>query len=74
MRCSTLLAIFTLVILYLVLGAVVFQALEAPLEEDEHTSLLSSLQNKSTHFLLNNSCIDPEGLQNFLQVMPVLLS
>ncbi|XP_013871890.1 potassium channel subfamily K member 4 [Austrofundulus limnaeus] len=67
MRCSTLLAIFTGVILYLVLGAVVFQSLEAPLEEDEYMSLLSSLQNKSTHFLLNNSCIDPEMLQNFLQ-------
>lgn len=74
MRCSTLLAIFTGVILYLVLGAVVFQSLEAPLEEEEYMSLLSSLQNKSTHFLLNNSCIDPEMLQNFLQVQHAIFS
>uniref|UniRef100_A0A3B5LD54 Potassium two pore domain channel subfamily K member 4 n=1 Tax=Xiphophorus couchianus TaxID=32473 RepID=A0A3B5LD54_9TELE len=36
MRCSTLLLIFTVVLLYLVMGALVFRALEAPLEEKEH--------------------------------------
>uniref|UniRef100_A0A3Q2GFV2 Potassium two pore domain channel subfamily K member 4 n=1 Tax=Cyprinodon variegatus TaxID=28743 RepID=A0A3Q2GFV2_CYPVA len=40
MRCSTLLVIFTGVLLYLVLGALVFRSLEAPLEEKEHTVLI----------------------------------
>uniref|UniRef100_A0A673AVL8 Potassium channel subfamily K member 4 n=1 Tax=Sphaeramia orbicularis TaxID=375764 RepID=A0A673AVL8_9TELE len=39
MRCSTLLAILTGVLLYLVLGAVVFRALETPREENKHIQL-----------------------------------
>ncbi len=39
MRCSTLLAILTGVLLYLVLGAVVFRALETPREENKHMQL-----------------------------------
>ncbi|TKS83557.1 Potassium channel subfamily K member 4 [Collichthys lucidus] len=39
MRCSTLLGILTGVLLYLVLGAVVFRALEAPLEKNKHIEL-----------------------------------
>uniref|UniRef100_A0A8C6LWA1 Potassium two pore domain channel subfamily K member 4 n=1 Tax=Nothobranchius furzeri TaxID=105023 RepID=A0A8C6LWA1_NOTFU len=67
MRCSTLLAIFTGVLLYLVLGAVVFRALETPFEEDEHTNLLKTLNIKSLDFQFNNSCVDFEDLQKFLQ-------
>uniref|UniRef100_A0A3Q3LUI6 Potassium channel subfamily K member 4 n=1 Tax=Mastacembelus armatus TaxID=205130 RepID=A0A3Q3LUI6_9TELE len=64
MRCSTLLAIFTGVLLYLVLGAVVFRALEAPQEEGKHMQL----QDTRRVFLLNFTCIDPDNLQTFIEV------
>ncbi|KAM4546023.1 potassium channel subfamily K member 4 isoform 1-T2 [Odontesthes bonariensis] len=63
MRCSTLLAIFTGVILYLVLGAVVFRALEAPREESKHMIL----QDRRQDFLLNFSCVDSENLQALIE-------
>ncbi|KAM9729315.1 potassium channel subfamily K member 2 isoform 2-T4 [Menidia menidia] len=63
MRCSTLLAIFTGVILYLVLGAVVFRALEAPREESKHMRL----QDKRQDFLSNFSCVDTENLQALIE-------
>ncbi|XP_030009744.1 potassium channel subfamily K member 4 [Sphaeramia orbicularis] len=63
MRCSTLLAILTGVLLYLVLGAVVFRALETPREENKHIQL----QNTRRDFLLNFSCIDNDNLQAFIE-------
>lgn len=64
MRCSTLLVIFTGVLLYLVLGALVFRSLEAPLEEKEHTVLMQ----KTLDFLSNNSCIDRNVLNDYVEV------
>lgn len=64
MRCSTLLAILTGVLLYLVLGAVVFNALEAKQEEDKFMQLLDLRRN----FLLNFTCIGPENLQSLIEV------
>uniref|UniRef100_A0A3P8SL97 Potassium channel subfamily K member 4 n=1 Tax=Amphiprion percula TaxID=161767 RepID=A0A3P8SL97_AMPPE len=58
MRCSTLLAILTGVLLYLVLGAVVFRALEAPREEGKHMRLQDILEG----FLANFTCIDKDNL------------
>ncbi|XP_077596856.1 potassium channel subfamily K member 4 isoform X1 [Stigmatopora nigra] len=63
MRCSTLLAILTGVLLYLVLGAVVFRALETPLEEDKHRRLQGTCQK----FLINFTCIGPENLQALIE-------
>ncbi|XP_029956927.1 potassium channel subfamily K member 4 [Salarias fasciatus] len=63
MRCSTLLAIFTGVLLYLVLGAVVFRALEAPWEEGKHMQL----QDARRDFLLNFSCVSPDNLQALIE-------
>lgn len=63
MRCSTLLAILTGVLLYLVLGAVVFRALETPREEGKHFQL----QIARRDFLLNFTCVDPENLQGFIE-------
>ncbi|XP_077360363.1 potassium channel subfamily K member 4 isoform X2 [Festucalex cinctus] len=63
MRCSTLLAILTGVLLYLVLGAVVFRALEAPLEEGRHTQLQRTCQE----FLINFTCVGPENLQALIE-------
>ncbi|KAM6906852.1 potassium channel subfamily K member 4 [Xenentodon cancila] len=63
MRCSTLLAIFTGVLLYLVLGAVVFQALETQEEGKKHDGLQESRQI----FLSNFSCVDPEILEQLIE-------
>ncbi|XP_051903383.1 potassium channel subfamily K member 4 [Hippocampus zosterae] len=63
MRCSTLLAILTGVLLYLVLGAVVFRALEAPLEEGKHKQLQGTCQE----FLLNFTCVGPDNLQALIE-------
>uniref|UniRef100_A0A3Q4HHF1 Potassium two pore domain channel subfamily K member 4 n=1 Tax=Neolamprologus brichardi TaxID=32507 RepID=A0A3Q4HHF1_NEOBR len=64
MRCSTLLAILTGVLLYLVLGAVVFRALEAPQEEGVHMKL----QDTRRDFLLNFSCVDSDKLEVLIEV------
>lgn len=64
MRCSTLLAILTGVLLYLVLGAVVFRALEAPREEGKHMQL----QDARRDFLMNFTCVGPDNLQDLIEV------
>ncbi|CAB1316110.1 unnamed protein product [Coregonus sp. 'balchen'] len=63
MRCSTLLCILAGVLLYLVLGALVFQALEAPREEDQHTQL----QDTRRAFLENYTCVSPDILQALIE-------
>uniref|UniRef100_A0A096M719 Potassium channel subfamily K member 4 n=1 Tax=Poecilia formosa TaxID=48698 RepID=A0A096M719_POEFO len=63
MRCSTLLLIFTMVLLYLVMGALVFRSLEAPLEEKEHAVLM----DQTRAFLFNNSCVDLYTLNDYVQ-------
>ncbi|XP_030638908.1 potassium channel subfamily K member 4 [Chanos chanos] len=63
MRCSTLLAILTGVLLYLVFGALVFNALEAPYEEGHHIHMLQTRRE----FLENYTCVSPENLQALIQ-------
>ncbi|KAF7665523.1 hypothetical protein LDENG_00139870 [Lucifuga dentata] len=63
MRCSTVLAILTGVLLYLVLGAVVFRALEAPREEGQHMLL----QDTRRDFLSNFTCVGPDNLQALIE-------
>ncbi|KPP69269.1 potassium channel subfamily K member 4-like [Scleropages formosus] len=63
MRCSTLMAILTGVLLYLVLGALVFRTLEAPRESRQHWKL----HKARLDFLGNNSCVSPDGLQALIQ-------
>ncbi|KAM9789021.1 potassium channel subfamily K member 4 [Neosynchiropus ocellatus] len=63
MRCSTLLAILAGVLLYLVLGAVVFKTLEAPREEGKHMQL----QGTCRDFLHNFTCVDPDNLQALIE-------
>ncbi|KAM4546171.1 potassium channel subfamily K member 4 [Fundulus diaphanus] len=63
MRCSTLLVIFTGVLLYLVLGALVFRTLEAPLEEEGHALLMK----ETLGFLFNNSCVDLYTLNDYIK-------
>uniref|UniRef100_A0A8C4I4T3 Potassium channel subfamily K member 4 n=1 Tax=Dicentrarchus labrax TaxID=13489 RepID=A0A8C4I4T3_DICLA len=68
MRCSTLLCILTGVLLYLVLGAVVFRALEVPREEGKHMHL----QDTRRDFLLNFTCVSPENLQVLIEVQQIV--
>ncbi|CAL8282066.1 unnamed protein product [Arctogadus glacialis] len=63
MRCSTLLGILTGVLLYLVLGAVVFRTLEAPQEEGQHIHL----QDTRRDFLFNFTCVSPDSLQALIE-------
>ncbi|KAJ8396425.1 hypothetical protein AAFF_G00017310 [Aldrovandia affinis] len=63
MRCSTLLAILIGVLLYLILGALVFQTLEMPREE----GLLNQLNSYRIAFLENYTCISPEILQTLIE-------
>ncbi|KAJ3588949.1 hypothetical protein NHX12_009802 [Muraenolepis orangiensis] len=63
MHCSTLLGILAGVVLYLVLGAVVFRTLEAPQEEGQHIQL----QDTRRDFLFNFSCVDPDNLQALIE-------
>nr|XP_020456192.1 potassium channel subfamily K member 4-like [Monopterus albus] len=63
MRCSTLLVILTGVLLYLVLGAVVFRTLETPREEGKHMQL----QDTRRDFLLNFTCVGPDNLQTLIE-------
>lgn len=69
MRCSTLLSILTGVLLYLVLGAVVFRSLEAPQEQVKHLQL----QDVRQGFLLNFTCVDADNLQDFIEVQTITL-
>ncbi|XP_062380291.1 potassium channel subfamily K member 4 [Sardina pilchardus] len=65
MRCSTLLAIMTVVLLYLVMGALVFRWLEMTEEMERHKELLLERNN----FLLNHTCVHPEALHYMMQAV-----
>ncbi|XP_048854043.1 potassium channel subfamily K member 4-like isoform X2 [Brienomyrus brachyistius] len=65
MRCSTLLAILTAVLLYLVMGALVFRSLEEPREMGQHQQMLSVRDD----FLRNYTCVSPERLQLLIQAL-----
>lgn len=65
MRNSTLLTILAAVLLYLVLGALVFGWLESSREEWAHRELLTSRMA----FLQNHSCVNPYILTEFTEVI-----
>lgn len=64
MRCSTLLTIMAAVLLYLVIGALVFGWLEAPREEQAYNQLLRS----RLRFLDKHNCVQENNLSEFTQV------
>lgn len=64
MRCTTLLALLTGVILYLVMGALVFSTLES---HDEHLAYTDLLATKDT-FLHNNSCVTELDFHRLVKV------
>ncbi|XP_043112717.1 potassium channel subfamily K member 4 isoform X2 [Puntigrus tetrazona] len=63
MRYTTLLTILAAVLLYLVLGALVFGWLESSREEWAHRELLTSRMA----FLQNHSCVTPYSLREFTE-------
>ncbi|XP_077104180.1 potassium channel subfamily K member 4 [Siphateles boraxobius] len=63
MRYSTLLTILAAVLLYLVLGALVFGWLESSREEWAHRELMTSRMA----FLQNHSCVTPYSLREFME-------
>uniref|UniRef100_A0A8K9XWU9 Potassium channel, subfamily K, member 4a n=1 Tax=Oncorhynchus mykiss TaxID=8022 RepID=A0A8K9XWU9_ONCMY len=58
MRCPTLLALLAGVMLYLVMGALVFRNVESPKESQEHEKLLCTTRD----FLGNHSCVTPTSV------------
>ncbi|XP_026990855.2 potassium channel subfamily K member 2 isoform X1 [Tachysurus fulvidraco] len=63
MRCSTLLTILAAVLLYLVIGALVFGWLETPKEEKAYKKLL----NSRLTFLQKHNCVQESSLKEFTQ-------
>uniref|UniRef100_A0A667ZWD2 Potassium two pore domain channel subfamily K member 4 n=1 Tax=Myripristis murdjan TaxID=586833 RepID=A0A667ZWD2_9TELE len=65
MRCPTLLALLSGVVLYLVMGALVFRTLEAPQESRAYTLLLETKND----FLKNHNCVSEQGFHELIKVM-----
>ncbi|KAM4621360.1 potassium channel subfamily K member 2 [Polymixia lowei] len=65
MRCPTLLALLTGVMLYLVMGALVFGTLEAPQERWAYDELLRIRRT----FLQNHSCVNETGFNELIEVV-----
>lgn len=68
MQCSTLFIVLTGVLLYLVMGALVFNAIEAPYEESHH----NELQTIRNEFLGNYTCVDQDHLELLINVSDIL--
>uniref|UniRef100_A0A673HUY9 Potassium channel subfamily K member 4-like n=1 Tax=Sinocyclocheilus rhinocerous TaxID=307959 RepID=A0A673HUY9_9TELE len=70
MHGSTLIFVLIGVLLYLMMGALVFNALEAPHEESHH----DELQATRKEFLGNYTCVDPEHLSKLIDVVAEAIS
>lgn len=68
MRCATLLALLTGVILYLVMGALVFSTLEEPNESEAYKDLLATKRT----FLENKTCITEVDFHKLVKVSDIL--
>lgn len=64
MRCTTLLALLAGVMLYLFMGALVFQTLEASEERKQYENLLKAKND----FLLNHSCVSEHEFHQLVKV------
>lgn len=64
MKWKTVLAVFIVVVLYLICGALAFKALEQPFETNQKTSL--TLQKAS--FLERHPCVSPDELNTIIEV------
>lgn len=64
MHSTTLLALLALVLLYLVSGALVFQALEQPHEQQ----VLKELEDGRVQFLKDHPCVSQKNLEELIKV------
>ncbi|XP_055466397.1 potassium channel subfamily K member 4 isoform X1 [Psammomys obesus] len=65
MRSTTLLALLALVLLYLVSGALVFQALEQPHEQQ----VQKELEDGRDQFLKEHPCVSPKNLEGLIKLV-----
>lgn len=70
MRWKTVSAIFLLVVLYLIIGATVFKALEQPHEIAQK----EAIETTKLKFLATHSCVNLSALEELVQVTTYLFS
>lgn len=64
MRWKTVLTVFLLVVLYLIMGATVFKALEQPHENSQKLVILS----QKLQFLIDHPCVNSTELEQLVKV------
>eukprot|EP00064_Thunnus_orientalis_P001291 superscaffoldBa00000086_g1293 len=64
MKWKTVLAVFVVVVLYLVCGGLAFQAMEQPFESNQKTSI--TLEKAS--FLERHPCVTPDELEALIKL------
>lgn len=64
MRWKTVLTVFLLVVLYLIMGATVFKALEQPHESSQKLAILS----QKLQFLIDHPCVNSTELEELVKV------
>lgn len=69
MKWKTVLAVFVVVVLYLVAGGLVFQALEQPFESDQK----NTITHEKALFLQGNPCVSPTELEALIKVNTLLV-
>ncbi|XP_048475595.1 potassium channel subfamily K member 2-like [Rhincodon typus] len=63
MKKTTVLAVLLVVLMYLMVGATVFQLLEQPYAESQQASVSQARES----FLLDNACVEPTRLDQLLE-------
>ena len=66
MKWKTVLAVFVVVVAYLVAGGLVFRALEQPFESNQKDSITM----EKAAFLQKNPCVSPAELEALIKVRP----
>lgn len=69
MKWKTVLAVFVVVVAYLVAGGLVFRALEQPFESNQKDTITL----KKAAFLQKHPCVTPEELEELIKVKELLL-
>lgn len=64
MKCKTVVAVFVVVVFFLIGGGLVFQALERPFE----TNQKDTITLKKAMFLQNHACVSPAELEDLIKV------
>lgn len=69
MKWKTVLAVFVVVVSYLVAGGLVFRALEQPFESNQKNTITS----KKADFLQKHPCVTPDELEELIKVKLLLV-